>query len=213
MLFRYILFFFSILVGNAGSHTDSKKPTISIKSPTSLVSSFSPKASSSIIPAPLSSGSEEGELPSLTPEALSAADPSPFYARLYCFDEGPPTLPQVLDHDCFQITQDIADGDKADAPMLFSRHDGYTVPHRFVWGTCVIVIDMLADDDELRIPLTSIKWLAEKIVKDCIQTALREGSQRTGGKAEIGLNPENFLMGMEIVGKIKPKHEWPPESW
>ena len=49
-----------------------------------------------------------------------------------------PVLPQP--GDCLDALALLVAGDKQDAPILFSEHHGYKLPHRVAWGTCAIVL-------------------------------------------------------------------------
>ena len=93
-------------------------------------------------------------------------------------------------------------GDKADAPMLFSRTIGFSLPHRWEWGTCIIAIDVVQADGHDIFRLSHIGFAVLDIVDNCVTNDIHE----VGGKTRIG--SEN-AMRLFVIGRNKPEREWP----
>lgn len=115
-----------------------------------------------------------------------------------CYPWGAPLLHPHA-QDCANIVEMIAEGDKASAPMHFSRHPkrGYQVPHGWRLGTCTAVIDLVEDKDAT-MRLSEIAFSAALISNLCIG---HPGQPNFGGSALAGpqLAMKVIVAGMKMV--------------
>lgn len=94
--------------------------------------------------------------------------------------------------DCQDLIKMITVGDKASAPINFSRNlgRGFKVPHHWVQDSCVVIIDLLEDKDEI-MKLTEIAFAAQLVSAICIG---RPGYPDLGGSELAGPR-----MGMKVA--------------
>ena len=119
-----------------------------------------------------------------------------------CFLHNPPGEEDLLRiedrQDCLRVARLMIAGDKAGAPMLFTRKKGigFEVPH--IWalkGTCYISIDMMEDDDEEVFSLVQMALTVAIIIHDCVDNP---DFDRLGGKQECG---PHRRINVEVAGK------------
>ena len=72
--------------------------------------------------------------------------------------------------ECKQAICDIPLGEKALAPLSFSRDPdaGFTVPYSWTYGNCVVQIDVLKQDDTERSNFASIFKRAFDLAVECV---------------------------------------------
>ncbi|MCJ1483394.1 hypothetical protein MMC06_003561 [Schaereria dolodes] len=157
-------------------------------------------------------------IPSVSPASSPVAAP-PFKA--WCFEEQQHMeggLSEIQGSDCLKAIEIMFHGDKANAPMLFSRTRGFMIPHDWSFGTCVIAIDMRRPDGEETFPMSEIGSSVEAIVEEC--AADPNEKYRWGGRGFAG--PENavkvFVIGQDVKGPNDPvlrpedfdtfQHDW-----
>lgn len=72
--------------------------------------------------------------------------------------------------DCALALDQILNADKAAAPMLISRTQGFTVPHTWSAGNCAIYVDTSSGvaDKPVTLPLTIVVRIALVIMSHCI---------------------------------------------
>lgn len=126
----------------------------------------------------------------------------PAHCKPQCFIQKPHSPPLGIPtlHDCLNVANFIIHGDKASAPMTFSRNPthGFQVP--YAWddlpGTCSVRIDMLSDADEDTFPMTRIASKVADIVEVCL---LDEEMPGLGGRDLVGPKQE---MRVFVSGRI-----------
>ena len=96
------------------------------------------------------------------------------YCTLHCLRQSPhfPILyPPVFD-DCLKLAEFIISGDKAEAPITFSRNPelGFPVPYSWDYlpGTCMVHIGMMSNADEDTFAMTWIAFKVADIVEACM---------------------------------------------
>lgn len=84
---------------------------------------------------------------------------------------------------CAHALEQIINADKASAPMLISRTEGFLVPHKWAVGSCVIYINTSEafPDKPVTLPLAAVVRVALVIMADCI-----DKGPGLGGKAALG---------------------------
>ena len=151
-------------------------------------------------------------LPQL-PKLRSADDhnlPKRAGAGIDCFHAPPP--PNILyapdGVDCINAATQLIKGDKADAPMQFSRDTelGFSVPHSWKNGTCVILIDLDNPRSETTFPLSAIGMAALGIMIHCVDNAVHA----LGGRSFAG--PQNSMKVL-LLGCPKDPVDPPPRQW
>ena len=85
----------------------------------------------------------------------------------------PPTI-----RDCNGALEIMLTGDKVGAPMLFAATYGFTVPHRWLFGTCYILIQVVDPAAEAVTSFNRIAAVARLIMLHCINPV---GDLRGGG--------------------------------
>ncbi|KAL8657999.1 MAG: hypothetical protein Q9202_007639 [Teloschistes flavicans] len=127
-----------------------------------------------------------------------------------CFNQRKPhevQLKPISYADCVGAARKIADGDKAGAPMHFSRDPsaGMGVPEWWAYGNCVVRIDVLKEGDEDTFNLFVVANAASLIAQKC---SVR-GTPGLGGLAVIG--PKKVVM-IVIYGRTPPPPPRPRPS-
>ena len=119
-----------------------------------------------------------------------------------CFIHQPPgkeDLHQIASRkDCIEVARLMIKGDKAYAPMLFTRKEGigFQVPHTWALkGTCFISIDMMEEDDEETFTLAKMAVIVATIIHDCVDNPAFD---RLGGQQKCG--PHRRIM-LIVAGK------------
>lgn len=94
----------------------------------------------------------------------------------------------------------ISEGDKASAPMTFSRDPkrGFQVPHHWLNDTCVVIIDLVKDQDDT-MKLSEIAFTSALIMNLCIA---RPGHANLGGSE---LSGPALSMKVIVAGRQKAK--------
>ncbi|KAL8791090.1 MAG: hypothetical protein Q9213_000297 [Squamulea squamosa] len=124
-------------------------------------------------------------------------------AKVGCWRQPDPPAPQhhttVYRH-CFDAIKELAELDKAYAPILFSRKPGlgYKVPERWIKGTCYVHIDVNSEDDEDYISFHEIAVEAGVIAAACVIKA-----PHLGGTSPVG--PKQ-VMNVSIFGVRRLAH-------
>ena len=130
----------------------------------------------------------------LVPFFLSTVQASP--PRCY-----PPDAPfnKPKFDDCASLIDLIVVGDKASAPMQFSRDPqrGFRVPHGWINDTCTIVIDLWNGKDDT-MKLTEIAFTAATVMHFCIG---RSGHPNLDGRGFAGptMSMTVILGGKKLV--------------
>ena len=98
--------------------------------------------------------------------------------------------------DCISALTLLLHGDKPDAPIVFAANFGFTVPHRWVWHTCVLIVQVNAGQ-VVTSTFQRIANAAQIILKHCLDTDLdyRGGLLRVG-EMLISINGRDFVSGM-----------------
>lgn len=119
------------------------------------------------------------------------------YGLPRCYPSDAPLLPAVT-KDCTSIVDMMLKGDKSHAPMHFSRKAGrgFKVPHRWAYGSCVVVID-LAEDAEDTMSMSTIANTALGIMHLCVD---RPGLPSLGGREYTG--PKDKMLVL-LAGRTK----------
>lgn len=114
-----------------------------------------------------------------------------------CYPPDAPLLPAVT-KDCTTIIDMMLAGDKSQAPMRFSRiaGQGYQVPHRWVYGSCVVLID-LVEVAEDTMSISTIANTALGIMHLCVG---RAGTPGLGGREYTG--PKDKMLVL-LAGRTK----------
>ena len=97
-------------------------------------------------------------------------------------------------HDCLSALGLLLHGDKIDAPILFSEDFGFHVPHRWVWNTCVIIIQ-----NDPKAVVTSTLQSISDATRIIIEHCLDKMSDYCGGLLRIG------EMYISVNGRIPGK--------
>ncbi|KAI4250899.1 MAG: hypothetical protein LQ352_005194 [Teloschistes flavicans] len=115
---------------------------------------------------------------------------------LKCYPSNAPLAPVTIS-DCLSVIEWINEGDKADAPINFSRDKqrGFKVPHNWLNDSCVVVIDV-EDGRDMTMTMAQIAFAAAKIMAYCFG---RHGLPDLGGRDNAG--PE--LQMMVILAGLK----------
>ncbi|MCJ1253405.1 hypothetical protein MMC24_001216 [Lignoscripta atroalba] len=124
-----------------------------------------------------------------------------------CFKQPPPprnVLKRIDASDCYRASHLIVIGDKAHAPMQFSRTTSFVVPHRWALGGCIIAVDMVDPDGDAILSLTEIAAHSIPLIQQCILNM--PDDLKLGGRTAIGPNNEMHLF---IIGRTAPAREWP----
>ncbi len=105
-----------------------------------------------------------------------------------CFiqDEGKEDLYHIVRQDCIEVAKLMIHGDKAHAPMTFSRKEGvgFQVPHEWALkGTCLIAINVVAEDDEVVFSVAKMAHTVATIIHECVDNP---DFDKLGGKDECG---------------------------
>ncbi|KAL8750657.1 MAG: hypothetical protein Q9184_006348 [Pyrenodesmia sp. 2 TL-2023] len=133
-----------------------------------------------------------------------------------CFSQPARPRPQLLRavlQDCLDIAELIIQGDKAYAPMHWSRHKdvGWTLPVMWdIWGkSCFVTVDMLPGyyDDVVVFPPEAIARTAVNIINWC-QTSPK--MPNLGGRDVVGPEEKTIVI---LAGKIPEKGPKPPGFW
>ena len=111
-----------------------------------------------------------------------------FSATLACWGQNSPHEPQLMPLryiDCKQAILNIPMGEKALAPLSFSRDPdaGFTVPYIWDYGSCAIGIDLLRNDDREISTFAAIFKRAFDIAVECVIK-----SPHLGGRGFVGEN-------------------------
>lgn len=112
--------------------------------------------------------------------------------------------------DCLDIAEYIMEGDKAHAPMHWSRqkHVGWTLPVMWdIWGkSCFVTVDMLPGyyEDEVVFPPDAIARTVVDIINWC-QTSPR--MPKLGGRDVVGPEEKTVVI---LAGKIPEPGPKPP---
>ena len=114
-----------------------------------------------------------------------------------CYPSDSPLLPAVA-ADCASIVDMMLEGDKRHAPMHFSRKPGrgFQVPHRWVNSTCVVVIDLVGDEEDT-MSMWQIAMAATWILNLCVG---RPGRPSLGGREYTG--PKDAMLVL-LAGRTK----------
>ena len=112
-----------------------------------------------------------------------------FSVTLSCWKQNPPEEPQLppLTYiECKQAIRDIPMGDKALAPLSFSRDPGagFTCPYTWDFGDCAIAVDVLQKGDTERSTFASIFKRAFDIAVECVIKPPHFGGQGFVGENE-----------------------------
>ena len=88
--------------------------------------------------------------------------------------------------------------------MLFSRFDGFIVPHLWDWRTCRIMINVKSMFDQDTFSITQLMIRAMHIVMACIVDATEEFG--LGGIATAG---PTQVVSLTLIGIKAAEHVWP----
>lgn len=88
--------------------------------------------------------------------------------------------------DCMRVIQLMRGGDKVDAPMEFSRVTGYTLPHLWAYGTCKIIIDVVASGNPSEI--TTVYEISIRALELIARCVIDPRFARMGGRTTVGPN-------------------------
>ncbi|MCJ1361584.1 hypothetical protein MMC16_000684 [Acarospora aff. strigata] len=109
---------------------------------------------------------------------------------------------------CALALQQILKADKAEAPMLISRTDGFKVPHSWVAGNCNIFINTAGEfpDRSVTMPLFAVVQQVRVIMQNCINN-----TPGLGGTSVIeSWDDSGGLLDVVVIGKDMPKYEMSP---
>lgn len=123
-----------------------------------------------------------------------------------CYPLDAPLLPAVT-KDCTTVVDMMLAGDKSQAPMHFSRKagQGYQVPHRWIYGSCVVLIN-LVDEAEDTMSISTIANTALGIMHLCVS---RPGTPGLGGREYTG--PKDKMLVL-LAGRTKRRQFGGPKS-
>lgn len=133
--------------------------------------------------------------------------------KALCFDQTKWPRPQLFRaglQDCLDIAQLILEGDKAHAPMHWSRQRGigWTLPFMWdIWGkSCFVTIDMLPGyyEDEVVFAPDAVAKTAIEIINRCQTSA---NLPKLGGRETVGLEAKTIVI---LAGKIPETGPKPP---
>ncbi|MCJ1362081.1 hypothetical protein MMC16_001183 [Acarospora aff. strigata] len=120
-------------------------------------------------------------------------------------------LHKAIAVDCQVALSHISMSDKAEAPMMISRHEGFIVPHIWNFGTCSIMIDTndRVPDMKVTLPLAVVVKAAQFVMDKCVADPPRLETG-FGGFTEIE-SPDGSggRLDVVVVGKF-PGFEDPP---
>ncbi|KAL9053246.1 MAG: hypothetical protein Q9206_004005 [Seirophora lacunosa] len=114
-----------------------------------------------------------------------------------CYARDVPIL-RPLPKDCARIIDLMGVGDKSSAPINFSRSpgQGFKVPHHWVAGSCVVIIDLVDGKDDT-MKLSEIAFTAALISSICVG---RPGHLDMGGSDLAG---PRMSMKVVVAGRRK----------
>ena len=103
-----------------------------------------------------------------------------------CFgqnDPGRPQLQPLTYTKCRQAVQNIPMGEKALAPITFSRNPdaGFRVPHSWSYEDCVVIVDTVDDDAEETTTFAAVFKRAFDLAVECVIKP-----PHFGGRSRIG---------------------------
>ncbi|KAL8933112.1 MAG: hypothetical protein Q9211_005955 [Gyalolechia sp. 1 TL-2023] len=134
-------------------------------------------------------------------------------AKPACFNQArfprPPLYPADID-DCVFVAQLILQGDKANAPIHWSRQEGvgWKLPHMWdVWGkSCFISLDMLREfkEDEVVFAPAKVAQVAVDIINVCQSSLDLPG---LGGRDVVGPEGKTVVI---LAGKVPEAGPKPP---
>ena len=120
-------------------------------------------------------------------------------SRCYVQDKGDDDVYRAARQDCIEVAKLMIHGDKAYAPMVFSRKEGvgFKVPHEWAFkeGTCFISINTVEEDDEVVYSVAKMARTVATIIHDCLDNPAFD---KLGGKGECG--PEQKI-SVTVAGK------------
>ena len=120
--------------------------------------------------------------PSIFTSLLNASN----VVTVTCFDQNDPGRPQLQPltyTKCRQAVQNIPMGEKALAPITFSRNPdaGFRVPHSWSYEDCVVIVDTVDDDAEETTTFAAVFKRAFDLAVECVIKP-----PHFGGRSRIG---------------------------
>ena len=106
----------------------------------------------------------------------------------------------------------MVDVDKAVAPLLFSRTNGFVLPYKWAWGTCVIAADVMPEDLEIMASMVQIGEIVVDILAHCVKSVEHPEYLVVGGKAYWGRGSmddemSNLLaLRVYVIGRKPPRN-------
>ena len=122
------------------------------------------------------------------PSLISNVSLSPLSVTIGCYAQNPPSEPQLTSVkyvECKQAIRNVPMGEKALAPLSFSREPdaGFTVPYKWAYGDCTIEIDVLREGEEESSTFAAIFKRAFDIAVNCVIKP-----PNLGGRGLVGRN-------------------------
>lgn len=123
--------------------------------------------------------------------------------EIQCFVSSPiRRLCRIVPSDCTRAVQILRVGDRVQAPMEFSRVTGYQVPFKVEFGSCRILVDIIAPDNPSEITtLYEISTRALEVTSRCVITP---NFGRIGGRTTAGPNNLINVGVMGVEGNDEP---------
>lgn len=150
------------------------------------------------------------------PTSPNANSPSSLLAKRYivnCFTNLPGHhLAQPVITDCTAALRQVLCGEKTSAPMHFSTKHGFTVPHRWVHGTCNIVIDTVSDEDENQFDIFSLTDIVDRAV-ELLGRCINDARYKYGGRTTVGPKDEFTLLMFGGEAEEYEPARYPPRCW
>ncbi len=129
-------------------------------------------------------------------------------ANAFCFIQPPLPQPRLLPatyDDCFQAGLQMRVGDKAEAPIYFSRDPsvGFQLPHTWEHGNCAIEIDVDPPGEGDTTTFMQMHRVALRTMMLCVKDF-----PRLGGRDRLG--PKEVLV-MFVYGRAEPSNPSLPQ--
>ena len=132
-----------------------------------------------------------------TPNPRSFLEPLNKRYQIQCYHPPPNTYPPLAS-DCVHAARNVACGDHIETEYSFSRGIGWKVPYTWIWGSCSVVIDIIAPDNPIeRASLEMISLQALQLISFCVMS----NEYKSGGVTTVGAND---LLNVVITGLRRP---------
>ncbi|KAL8911244.1 MAG: hypothetical protein Q9171_003542 [Xanthocarpia ochracea] len=108
-----------------------------------------------------------------------------------CFDSLHPNILPTTYHACYQILKFVVSHGRVNLPYTFSRHPnrGYQLPEQWFYDTCVVQLDMNANDEEDTASFRDVAKAAGTVMLGCVaQPPHLGGTQFVGPKSVMNVS-------------------------